>query len=135
MQGTVYPGDRRASVGRSFGRKGFSLMQGESLSQSRAEPYPGIVYWATHMAFASPKCHRRSVLHQNAGYHDSICVFSIAFRSTAVIVPVVDFHIFPTLTTGDSSSWCVGLFDKPSLVIDSFFAFWNDRIFQAHLIY
>lgn len=72
MQGTVYPGGRWASAGRSFGRKGFGLMQGESLAQSRAEPYPGIMRWATHMAFASPQCHRRSVLYQNPGCHGII---------------------------------------------------------------
>lgn len=52
-----------------------------------------------------------------------------------MVVPVVDFRIFPVLATGDSSRWCGGLSDKPSLAFGSFFAFWSDRIFQAHLIY
>lgn len=95
MQGTVDPGGRRAPAGRSSGREGFGLTQGESPSQSGAEPCPGITRWATHAASASPQRHGRRVLCQSAGCRDRLEGSRDVELSTCVLKAALDSTRFP----------------------------------------
>lgn len=72
------------------------------------------------------------------------CLFSIFINSCILIYFKVSIHCScsywcsncPIFSQCDlSSSWLLDHFDITLLVLDSFLAFWYDKIFQAHLAY